>query len=942
MDDTNQKTTRPSAAAFRFGLFALDVSAGTLTRNGLRIKLQEQPFQLLTLLVERAGEVVTREEIRQRLWPGNTFVDFDKSLGVAILKVREALADSASNPTFLETVPRRGYRFIAPVSAGAFSSGAFPSSAAVAASAAQADAPSAESISHQPKSPQPNSSQPSFPRSGTFPSEVSLLAEVQFSKARRQALWLSAGAICVVAATAFLVFRLGFDSHRAAPSAQATQVQLKVRRSVAVLGFRNVAGEPEQNWLSTAFTEMLNTELAANGDLRLVSGEDVANVKHDLSLPAGDTLAKNTLARLRSNLGADVVVTGSYTLLSDGGKNRLRLDIRAQDTALGETVYEDAITGNENDLFNLASQAGSRLRQGLNPSLASDSKQDTPRFSGSKNQLAIQLYSEGRSRLFEFDYIGARDFLKRAVTADPDFALAHSALARAWSGLGYEAQERSEAKRALQLAQNLPQETALAIQGQYQQSVNDWQGAESTYRKLFGLFPDNLAYGLQLADAQLRPNPAGALQTLTALRMLPAPVGSDPRIDLMEASVLIGQNLPKARAAAQHAIEKASAEGATLMMARGYGILCQQSSSIGVSMDQSVVECDLARNSYLSAGDQNNAARTLNDLAGIYFSRSDVDRAESMWREAIEVFRKVGDTQGIAAASNNVGDVLLTRGKLAQAEELLQQALAADRLIGDLSGAALAMADLGEIALQRADLPNAKRNFEQALANSTKIGDKSAAAYGLSGLGDVFMEQDQLAAARGQHEMALRLRSDIGEKETILQSRVALAKLAIEEGHAKDAESEARRCRDELHREQFLDDELGTGLVLVSAMLDQSKDTDAKREVLALRPLEEKTQDRELQLRYSLELAQTLAAEHDLGSSQTLLDTVSREATASGFAGLAWEAQTALASVQGSAGDRIGAIKQLKILQARAQNAGLQLRARKADAAATLLADPGK
>src|ERR1035438_8730841 len=294
--------------------------------------------------------------------------------------------------------------------------------------------------------------------------------------------------------------------------------------------------------------------------------------------------------------------------------------------------------------------------------------------------------------------------------------MAHSSLARAWSGLGYEAQERDEAKRALQLAQNLPPETALAIQGQYQQSINDWQGAVLTYQKLFSLFPDNLTYGLQLAGIQNRINPADAMPTLAALRTLPAPVGSDPRIDLMEASVLIGQDLPKARAAAQHAISKASAQGAMLMMARGYGILCQQDSSNGGSMDQSIAECDLARNSYISAGDQNNAARTLNDLAGLYFLHGDLDKAESMWREAIEVFRRVGDTEGVAASSNNVGDVLLERGKLVEARELLQQALTGYKLIGDRSGTALAMVDLGEIALQKADLPDAKRDYEQTIA----------------------------------------------------------------------------------------------------------------------------------------------------------------------------------------------------------------------------------
>ena len=101
--------------SYSFGLYLLDPAEGTLTRDSVRVRVQDQPFQLLLLLVERAGQVVSREEIRNRLWPQNTFVEFDKSLGVAVLKVREALGDDASNPRFIETIPRRGYRFIAPV-----------------------------------------------------------------------------------------------------------------------------------------------------------------------------------------------------------------------------------------------------------------------------------------------------------------------------------------------------------------------------------------------------------------------------------------------------------------------------------------------------------------------------------------------------------------------------------------------------------------------------------------------------------------------------------------------------------------------------------------------------------------------------------------------------------------------------------------------------------
>jgi cholera toxin transcriptional activator len=99
----------------RFGVFELDLSAGELRKNGVKLRLQGQPFQVLALLLERAGDVVTREELQQRLWPSDTFVDFDHSLNTAINKVREALGDSASSPRYVETLARRGYRFIAPL-----------------------------------------------------------------------------------------------------------------------------------------------------------------------------------------------------------------------------------------------------------------------------------------------------------------------------------------------------------------------------------------------------------------------------------------------------------------------------------------------------------------------------------------------------------------------------------------------------------------------------------------------------------------------------------------------------------------------------------------------------------------------------------------------------------------------------------------------------------
>jgi cholera toxin transcriptional activator len=104
-----------SSGITRFGVFELDLAAGELRKNGTKLRLQDQPFQVLALLLERVGDVVTREELRQKLWPADTFVDFDHSLNTAVNKLRETLGDSASSPRYIETLARRGYRFIAPV-----------------------------------------------------------------------------------------------------------------------------------------------------------------------------------------------------------------------------------------------------------------------------------------------------------------------------------------------------------------------------------------------------------------------------------------------------------------------------------------------------------------------------------------------------------------------------------------------------------------------------------------------------------------------------------------------------------------------------------------------------------------------------------------------------------------------------------------------------------
>jgi TolB-like protein len=234
--------------------------------------------------------------------------------------------------------------------------------------------------------------------------------------------------------------------------AAGTGTPLRIRRSVAVLGFRNLPGHPDDNWLSPAFAEMLNTELAANGALRMVPGEDIARVKRELPLPDEDSLAKATLERLRINPGADVVVLGSYTPLSGNGDKRIRLDVRVQDTVRGETISEQSFTGSEGDLFELATQAGQALRQSLGIGSASAQASLQARAALPSNQEAVRFYTEGQERLWSFDYGHARDLLAKAVAADPGYPLARAALADAWSHLGYASKARAEIERARALS----------------------------------------------------------------------------------------------------------------------------------------------------------------------------------------------------------------------------------------------------------------------------------------------------------------------------------------------------------------------------------------------------------------------------------------------------------------------------------------------------------
>jgi DNA-binding winged helix-turn-helix (wHTH) protein/TolB-like protein len=411
-------------ARYRFGPFELNTGEESLARNGTRVKVQDLPYRLLTMLVERPGEIVTREEVRQRLWPENTFVEFDSSLGVAIRKVRDALNDDADTPRYVETLPRRGYRFVAPVTV----LGSETSIPAKPLSEAPAPAPVVAA---------------SAPETVSTPRPAS-----KIKSQRSRPYWVAAVLILAMVGTAIYGLRTLQRRMSTKVTAGGSGPPIRTRRSVAVLGFRNLPGRSEDNWLSPAFSEMLSTELASDGALRTVPGEDVARVKRELPLADEDSLAKGTLARLHTNSGADYVVLGSYTALPGNGDRRIRLDVRVQDTVHGEIIAEKSFTGSEGNLFELVTEAGQALRQSLGFSAASAQASLQARAALPSNQEAVRFYTAGEERLWAFDYVHARDLLLKAVVADPNYPLAHAALADAWYHLGYGPNARVEIERA--------------------------------------------------------------------------------------------------------------------------------------------------------------------------------------------------------------------------------------------------------------------------------------------------------------------------------------------------------------------------------------------------------------------------------------------------------------------------------------------------------------
>jgi eukaryotic-like serine/threonine-protein kinase len=721
----------------------------------------------------------------------------------------------------------------------------------------------------------------------------------------------------------------GLLRHRS-PTEVSASAPIKTRRSVAVLGFKNVSERQSEAWLSTALAEMLTTELAAGEQLRTVPGESVARMKTNLALPETDSYGKDTLDKIRRNLNADDVVLGSFVPL---GESRIRVDLRLQDTHGGELLAVASVTGDESQIDSLVSQAGSTLRQKLGVSTISTEQALAVKATLPQNRDAARFYAEGLRKLRQYDYLAARDLLSQAVAAQPQFALAHSALATAWKGLGYDTKAREEVKKAFDLSSSFSREDRLAVEGQYHEFMNERTKAVDTYRTLFDFFPDNLDYGLRLGSAQVSASKGqDALTTVATLRKIPSPASEDPRIDLVEATAAssIG-DYKRQYSAASQSVAVADTQGARWVAAQARISECSSLRYLG-KPQESVSVCEDAKKMFEEIGDRGNAARALNNIGVVYMEQTDLTHALAAYDAALSTAADIGDRRLHGMILNNLAGVLHAQFKLADSQKSLEQAMADFREIGESGGVIRCLENIGTLLADEGELRQARRNYEQALSLAQQIQNRSLEAYAHFLLAEVYLQQDQLAVAKKHNDLALQIRTELGEQRAIPESKMAAAGIALEQQQFAVAESTARGVLDQFAKTKSLGMEAGTYGILARALWSQGKKEDAQSAIAKASELTRQSDDPNARLRVNIESARIAASSSasDIAKAKKDLADALQEATRQNLTGIQFEARLAMGEVEVGSGERSAGKMHLGALERDAKSKGFLLIARKA------------
>jgi eukaryotic-like serine/threonine-protein kinase len=763
-------------------------------------------------------------------------------------------------------------------------------------------------------------------------------------------------------------------SRQNATGTDARSVQVQGRRSVAILGFKNLSGRSDTRWVSTALAEMLAAELAAGEKLRIVPGETVARMKIDLGIPDAESLAPEALGPARKNLGTDFAVVGSYFDLGKDSGGQVRLDLRLLDTAKGETTAAVSETGAEAQLPDLVSRVGRKLREDLGAAEVSQIEGVGIRASIPSNPDAMRLYSEGLAKLRTFDALAARDLLTRAVSSDPAYPLAHAELAKVWMALGYDTTALQEAKKALELSGKLSREDHSLVEGRYYEVNKDWDKAIEVYRTLSNSSPDSMEYGLALANAQIEgERGSDALKSIARLRGLSAEAKEDPRIELAEAEADRSLSDNKgAVAAADLAVQKAGSVNAKLLVARARVFRCRALAGLGQSK-QATADCEESRRIFHEAGDLAGESAALHDLAEVPFNQGDLEQAKTLYEQALTLARQTGDKKALYRELGNIGAIYAQQGDFATAMKFYQEALDTSRDIGDKHGMAVVTGNTGDILQAEGRLGDALAEYKDALVLAREVGHKSSEAIDIQDMGDVLAHQGDLAGAMQMYQQAVSiqreiddkfyysislmsigrlkrqkgdnegareiyneafsLRRQIGDKGLEAEAQVALGELDCDSGRASEAETLARAAIQEFRAEREADPEIQSEVLLSRSLLQQGKLEDAQKAMERALTLSKKSSDVTIRLPLGIQNAYTQAAAKDLPEAERLAQNVQVEAKKLGFVRIELEASLALGKIQLKGENPNLGLKRLEETEKTARSKGFELIARTASAA---------
>jgi TolB-like protein/DNA-binding winged helix-turn-helix (wHTH) protein len=430
----------------QFGAYELDSAAGELRKHGIKIKLQEQPLQILQKLLERPGEVVTREELQKRIWPADTFVDFDHGLYSAVQRLRDALGDNAETPRYIETIPRRGYRFIA-----------------------AADTPNGHG---------------SETKNATLPVEIDVPLESHRPDGAGgrwySGFWLAGAA---------LMFALVFVSNTGGLRTRMFSSSTPTIRSLAVLPLQNLSGDPNQDYFADGMTEELITELCRLNAVKVISRTSIMRYKN----------SNKSLPIIARELGVDVIVEGSVLRSGD----RVRITAQLISAQTDANLWADTYDRNLQDTLAVQAAVASAIAGKIKTTMISRATMQTkvPRVVNLKAHEAYLLGAHedslagefanhrGMTAVSEEHHRRAIEYYEQALQADPNYAPLYLAIV---SNSEDPNEVEEKLKKALELDDTLSGAHLELAAVLLTRDLN-WQGAEKEFLRAIESNPNNAA-----------------------------------------------------------------------------------------------------------------------------------------------------------------------------------------------------------------------------------------------------------------------------------------------------------------------------------------------------------------------------------------------------------------------------------------------------------------